>query len=175
MWIWKISFSISWVWLSWKSEHDIAFAVRWSNVEKPLGGMSLFPSKWECWDGECPEYLRWCCSFLWLFQRADDIQTYSFSCLEWEIDKPNLHASPATGVSLPQALGKLLEQGSELTGLWEWPEVNNNLSLSEASLSQMRKTRAEEKKGMGIDQYELTIDKHEKQTVTWGLLIWQMR
>lgn len=25
----------------------------------------------------------------------------------------------ATGVSLPQALGKLLEQGSELAGLWE--------------------------------------------------------
>lgn len=45
----------------------------------------------------------------------------------------------------PQATGKHLDQGLELEGLWERPEVNN-LSLVEALLSQMRETRFEKKK-----------------------------
>lgn len=59
---------------------------------------------------------------------------------------PNLHDPPPSPCYSPQATGKHLDQGLELEGLWERPEVNN-LSLVEALVSQMRETRFEKKNG----------------------------
>lgn len=147
-----MSFSMSWTWLCCKSwvwfclcsgmVQDVATFGRYEKGSSPpLDGnagvvdvpktAALVPLSIDC--DYCREHMRVTRTFL----------------AAWNEEMRSLISMRLllTSVSSPQALGKHLRQGSKLGGLWEGSEVNNNLSLAEASMSQIRKTRSEKKWG----------------------------